>query len=76
MSKGYKLHGERDVLTKIRGKIESLLYMAILGVKGFEDMHVQTFLIKEDEANEELLDEATNQYIALAKALWRYILKN
>ncbi len=69
MSEGYKLHGERDVLTKIKGKIESLLYMAISGVKGFEDMHVQTLLIKEDEANEELLHEATNQYIALASTL-------
>ncbi len=38
--------------------------------------YVQTFLVKKDETKEDLLQEATNQHITLAKALWNYKLKN
>jgi hypothetical protein len=43
--------------------------MAILGDQSCEDANVRTFLIKGDEVDEDLLDEATYQHIALAKAL-------
>jgi hypothetical protein len=33
-------------------------------------------LVKKDETKEDLLQEATNQHITLAKALWNYKLKN
>jgi hypothetical protein len=39
-------------------------------------MEVETFLIKEDEMDEGLLNEAINQHITLTKTLYNYKLKN
>jgi hypothetical protein len=43
--------------------------MAIPGDQGYENMEVQTFFIKEDEMDEDLLNEITNQHITLTKTL-------
>jgi hypothetical protein len=69
LREGFKLHGEKVVFTNFRGRIESHPYMAILGDQGYEDMEVQTFLIRKDEMDEDLLNETTNQHITLTKAL-------
>jgi hypothetical protein len=41
-------------------------------MEGCEYMNVQTFLIKKDEVDEDLLPKTTNQHIVLAKAPWSY----
>jgi hypothetical protein len=35
-------------------------------------MNAQTFMIKKDEVDKDLLHEATNRHIVLAKAPWSY----
>jgi hypothetical protein len=42
--------------------------MAILGDQGCEDTEFQTFFIRKDEVDQDLLNETTNQPITLTKA--------
>ncbi len=51
-----------------RGTIESHPDMAILGDQGCEDTEFQTFFIRKDEVDQDLLNETTNQPITLTKA--------
>jgi hypothetical protein len=69
LKEGFKLRGEKVAFTNFRGTIESYLDMAILGDQGCEDTEVQTFLIRKDEVDQDLLNETTNQHITLTKAL-------
>ncbi len=69
LREGSKLCGEKASLTNFRGVIESHPNMVIPGDQGYENMEIQTFFIKEDEMDEDLLNEITNQHITLTKTL-------
>jgi hypothetical protein len=61
--------GEGVSLKKVRGIIKSHPNMAIPIAQGCEDVKVETFLIREDGGDEDLLHEATNHCITFAKVL-------
>ncbi len=69
MRKSSKLCGEGFLSKKVRGIIKSHANMAILIATGCEDVKVETFLIREDGGDEDLLHEATNHCITFAKVL-------
>jgi hypothetical protein len=69
LRKSSKLYGEGDSFKKVRGIIKSHPNMAMPIAERCEDVKVETFLIREDGGDENLLHKATNHCITFAKVL-------
>ncbi len=63
LRKSSKLRGKGVSLKKVRGIIKSLPNIAIPIAQGCEDVKVESFLIRKDGGDEDLLHKATNYCI-------------